>query len=54
MPTSEKFCLRWNDFQDNVNTAFASLRNYNNFTDVTLAFEEEGVQSLSNDQAIDP
>ena len=40
MPTSEKFCLRWNDFQDNVNTAFASLRNDNNFTDVTLAFED--------------
>ena len=40
MPTSEKFCLKWNDFQENVNTAFASLRKDNNFTDVTLAFED--------------
>ena len=40
MPTSEKFCLRWNDFQENVNTAFASLRKDTNFTDVTLACED--------------
>ena len=39
MPTSEKFCLRWNDFHENVNTAFASLRKDSDFTDVTLACE---------------
>ena len=37
MPTAEKFCLRWNDFQENVNTAFSALRNDIEFTDVTLA-----------------
>ena len=40
MPTSEKFCLRWNDFQENVNTAFRDLRKDCDFTDVTLACEE--------------
>ena len=40
MPTSEKFCLRWNDFQENVNTAFRDLRKDSDFTDVTLACED--------------
>ena len=40
MPTSEKFCLRWNDFQENVNTAFRDLRKDSYFTDVTLACED--------------
>ena len=40
MPTSEKFCLKWNDFQENVNTAFESLRKDNDFTDVTLACDD--------------
>ena len=26
MHTSEKFCLKWNDFQQNINTAFEGLR----------------------------
>ena len=26
MPTPEKFSLRWNDFQDNINTVFRDLR----------------------------
>ena len=37
MQTSEKFCLRWNDFQENVNSAFKDLRKDSEFTDVTLA-----------------
>ena len=37
---SEKLCLRWNDFQENVNTAFANLREDNEFADVTLACED--------------
>ena len=37
---SEKLCLRWNDFQENVNTAFQSLREDNEFADVTLACED--------------
>ena len=40
MQTSEKFCLKWNDFQENVNTAFKDLRTDNEFTDVTLACED--------------
>ena len=34
---SEKLCLKWNDFQDNVKSAFGSLREDSDFTDVTLA-----------------
>ena len=37
---SEKLCLKWNDFQENVNVAFASLREDNDFADVTLACED--------------
>ena len=40
MSKSEKFCLKWKDFQDNVNTAFGSLREDNEFADVTLACED--------------
>ena len=37
---SEKLCLKWNDYQDNVNSAFGSLREDNDFPDVTLACED--------------
>ena len=37
---SEKLCLKWNDFQENVNTAFRSLRKNHEFADVTLACED--------------
>ena len=37
---SEKLCLQWNDFKDNVTSAFGNLRDDNNFTDVTLACED--------------
>ena len=37
---SEKFCLKWNDFKENVNAAFGSSRDDNEFADVTLAFED--------------
>ena len=37
---SEKLCLRWNDFQGNVNSAFGSLREDSDFADVTLACED--------------
>ena len=37
---SEKLCLKWNDFQENVNIAFANLRGNNDFSDVTLACED--------------
>ena len=37
---SEQLCLQWNDFKENVNFAFGSLRNDKEFTDVTLACED--------------
>ena len=37
---SEKLCLKWNDFQLNINTAFGSLREDTEFADVTLACED--------------
>ena len=36
---SEKLCLNWNDFQDNVKSAFGNLRDDQDFADVTLACE---------------
>ena len=38
---SEKLCLKWNDFQENVNTAFGDLRGDLELTDVTLACEDD-------------
>ena len=37
---SEKLCLQWNDFKENINSAFASLREDNDFSDVTLVCED--------------
>ena len=37
---AEQLCLTWNDFQENVNTAFGNLRGNNDFSDVTLACED--------------
>ena len=37
---SEKLCLKWNDFKDNVLTAFGSLREDQDFADVTLVCED--------------
>ena len=40
MPNAEKFCLKWNNFQENVNCAFSNMRKDKNFCDVTLACED--------------
>ena len=37
---SEKLCLQWNDFQENVKIAFGNLREDKDFADVTLACED--------------
>ena len=37
---SEKLCLQWNDFQDNINTAFGKLKGDDEFSDVSLACED--------------
>jgi len=42
---SEKFCLRWNDFESNVSVAFRELREEKDFFDVTLACDDNQVQA---------
>ena len=37
---SEKLCLQWNDFQENIKIAFGNLREDSDFADVTLACED--------------
>ena len=41
MSSSEKFCLKWNDFQENIITSFQSLRRESDFSDITLVCEGE-------------
>ena len=48
MGSSEKFCLRWNDFERNISGAFRELREDKDFFDVTLACDEEQVQVDEN------
>ena len=45
MGSSEKFCLRWNDFESNISTAFRELRDDKDFFDVTLACDDEQIQA---------
>jgi len=40
MTNSDKLCLQWNDFQENLNTAFKELRNDSELSDVTLVSED--------------
>ena len=40
MSASEKLCLQWNDFKDNVSSSFGGLREDKDLTDVTLACED--------------
>ena len=40
MQTAEKLCLRWNDFEGNITSVFAELREDREFADVTLACED--------------
>jgi hypothetical protein len=42
---SEKFCLRWNDFESNISCAFRELRDDKDFFDVTLACDDEQIQA---------
>ena len=37
---AEMVCLKWDDFDENVKSSFGSLREDNDFTDVTLACED--------------
>ena len=40
MNPSEKLCLQWNDFKDNISSSFGELREDQDLTDVTLACED--------------
>jgi len=42
---TEKFCLRWNDFEHNISSAFRELRDDKDFFDVTLACDDEQIQA---------
>jgi len=43
--SSEKFCLRWNDFEKNISSAFSELRDDQDFFDVTIACDDEQLQA---------
>merc|ERR1712179_655917 len=45
MGTTEKFCLRWNDFENNISGAFKELREDKDFFDVTLACDDDQIQA---------
>ena len=47
MQSSEKLCLQWNDFQENLKSSFGVLRNDQDFADVTLACED-GTQIMTH------
>ena len=38
---SEKFCLKWNDFQTNITNSFRKLRTAEDFYDVTLVSDDQ-------------
>ena len=40
MSATDKVCVKWNDFQEDITTSIVSLRDDNEFTDVTLACED--------------
>ena len=43
--TDVKLCLKWNDFQDVLKASVGDLRDDNDFTDVTLACEDQSVKA---------
>ena len=44
---SEKLCLQWNDFQDNVKSVFGNLRECPDVADVTLMAIGHSQQELN-------
>lgn len=45
MTSTEKFCLKWNDFHVNIGTALQEIRYEHEFFDVTLASGNEQIQA---------
>ena len=48
MATNEKFCLKWNDFEHNVSSAFNTIREEKDFFDVTLVCDNKQVEKINN------
>merc|ERR1712098_242391 len=46
MGSSDRFCLRWNDFETNISAAFQELRDDEDFFDVTLCCGPDGTDRL--------
>ena len=44
MATNEKFCLKWNDFEHNVSSAFNTIREEKDFFDVTIVCDNKQVE----------
>ena len=42
---SERLCLKWNDFQENAQSSFVELRSDTDFTDVTLACDDQSIKA---------
>ncbi len=49
---TDNFCLRWNDFAENVSGAFRDLRDENDLFDVTLACSDAGTRTLQAHKVI--
>ena len=45
MTNSEKFCLKWNDFESNLSSAFNDLREEKEFLDVTLVCDDNQIEA---------
>jgi len=41
MGATEKFCLKWNDFESNISHSFREIREDKDFFDITLACDDE-------------
>ena len=42
---TEKFCLRWNDFERNISSAFKQIKDSKDFFDVTLACDDDQINA---------
>jgi len=49
---TDNFCLRWNDFAENVSGAFKELRSESDFFDVTLSCTDSGSRTLQAHKVI--
>ena len=45
MSSSEKFCLKWNEFERNISFALRDFKEEKDFYDVTLACEDNQVEA---------